>query len=107
MRDPRVLALAIAAVAAAGSIAKAADQMGRSRPLLSRYLNDDLDGVEMIEERIVKYFDRRQCPHTDAEVAPDVCRRKALAPEPFGGNARLAHWKTCQSCPHKPEKEIP
>lgn len=106
MRDSRILALAQGAVHAAGSIAAAATAMGMSRPYLSRYLNDDLDGVEPIETTIVKYHDRRHCPHTGAEVEPDVCRRKALAPEPFGGSERLAHWVTCQTCPNKPAKDI-
>ncbi len=105
MRDPRVLALAQGAVATAGSIAAVAIELGISRPYLSRYLNDDLDGVEPIEATIVKRYDRRLCPHTGLEITPDVCIRKALAPQPFGGKERLAHWITCQTCSNKPESQ--
>jgi hypothetical protein len=105
MRDSRVVALAQAAVGNAGSIAAAAAAIGISRPYLSRYLNDDLDGVDSIEDAIKKHYDRRACPHTGTEVTPDVCHRKALTPEPFGGSARNAQWTTCQTCPHKPVKE--
>lgn len=106
MRDARLLTVAQAAVASAGSIAAAAMAIGVSRPYLSRYLNDDLDGVEQIEAKIAQHYDRRQCPHTGVEITPDVCQRKALSPEPFGGGARLAQWNTCQTCSHKPTKEI-
>lgn len=63
MRNPRILALAQAA-ADATTIAAAAAAMGISRPYLSRYLNDDLEGVEQIEAKIALYYDRRLCPHT-------------------------------------------
>lgn len=105
MRNPRILALAQAA-ADANTIAAAAAAMGISRPYLSRYLNDDLEGVDQIEAKIALYYDRRVCPHTGVEITSDVCQRKALAPEPFGGGARLAQWITCQTCSHKPMKEI-
>ena len=106
MRDSRILAIAQGAVQSAGSIAAAAMAMGISRPYLSRYLNDDLEGVDVLEATIARYHDRRLCPHTGAEVTPDVCRRKALAPEPFGGGARLAYWITCQTCVNKPAKDV-
>lgn len=105
MRDPRVLEMALQAVKSLSSIAAAAAAMGVSRPYLSRYLNDDLIGLDGIETAIKKYCDRRECPHTLVVITPDVCRRRALAPQPFGGGARLAHWNTCQTCPNKPSKE--
>lgn len=107
MRDQRVLVLAQQAVANAKSIAAAATSMGVSRPYLSRYLNDDLENNQHIEATIVKHCDRRECPHTHLVITPDVCARKALAPEPFGGLARHAQWVTCQTCPHKPAKAVP
>jgi hypothetical protein len=105
MRDARVVEMAEAAVKTAGSIAAAAAAMGMSRPYLSRYLNDDLIGLDGIETAIKKFCDRRECPHTKIEITPDVCRRKALAPTPFGGTARLAQWNACQVCTNKPSEE--
>jgi hypothetical protein len=102
-RDPRILGLAQEAVARLGNITKVASAIDFSRPYLSRYLNNDLDGVEEIEKRLIDHYDRRVCPHTEVEITPDECRSRALSPKPFGGNARLAYWTRCQSCPHQPE----
>lgn len=106
MRDPNILALAQRAVAAAGGIAIAAASMGISRPYLSRYLNDDLDNPKPVEAVIAKRYGIRLCLHSGMEIEAEACRRKALAPKPFGGSARLAHWNTCQRCPNKPEGEV-
>ncbi len=86
-------------------IAGVADELGYSRPALSRYLNGDYPSVAKMETAILQRYNRRVCPHTGAEIGPDVCLKKALAPKPFGSAARERHWLTCQSCPHKPAKE--
>lgn len=103
-RNPHALALARTA-AEADSIAAVAEALGYSRPAVSRYLSGGYPSPGPIEAAILSYYDRRHCPHVGEEVAPEYCRRKALAPEPFGGNARLVHWQACRQCPHKPEKE--
>lgn len=105
-RDPRIVGLAQEAVARLGSTAKVALSIDVSRPYLSRYLNNDLDGVKDIEKRIAEHFDRRICPHSQIEITPDECHRRARSPKPFGGNARLAYWNSCQSCPHQPELKL-
>lgn len=103
-RNPHALALARAAVEAS-SIAAVAVALGYSRPAVSRYLSGGYPSLGPIEAAIVSRYDRRHCPHIGAEVSPDYCRQRALAPEPFGGNARLAHWQACQRCEHKPKED--
>lgn len=100
-RNPHALALVRAAVEAS-SINAVAAEIDYSRPAVSRYLSGDYPSLGPIEAAIVSRYDRRHCPHIDEEVAPEYCIRRALAPQPFGGNARLAHWQACQRCEHKP-----
>ena len=101
------MTLALAAVARdPRKIAGVAEALGYSRTALSLYLNGKYAGVEAIEHAIVNHFDTRDCPHTGEEIAAVVCRRRALAPQPFGGTARLAQWETCQTCPHKPIQPV-
>ena len=102
--DSRALALVRAAVESS-NIAAVANALGYSRPALSRYLSGGYPSPGPIEAAILSYYDRRLCPHIGEEVSAETCRRRALAPKPFGGNARLAHWQACQRCPHKPEED--
>jgi len=103
-RNPHALALARAAVESA-SITAVAEALGYSRPALSRYLSGAYPSPGPIEAAIVSRYDRRQCPHIGCEVPPEYCHQRALAPEPFGGRARLLHWQACQQCPHKRKEE--
>lgn len=108
-RNPHALALVLAQVAKPkSSVATVARQIDYSRPALSRYIHNDLPNPRLIEAAILDRLDRRQCPHAGEEIEAEECRKKALAPRPFGGTARLTWWMACQSCPHKPiqaEKE--
>lgn len=104
MRDPRILALAQAAVAAAGSVTAVAIKIGYNRATLSRYLNEpDYPSPATVEKKLAALLDRITCPHTGQETGHDECSRRANAPKPCGGIARARHWATCQTCPHKPQ----
>lgn len=98
----RAMVLAAVAKHPSGITGVAAD-IGYSRSALSRYLGGSYPADQKIEAAIVSFFDRRMCPHLNREVGPDMCRRKALAPQPYGGRERLAHWQECQRCRHKPK----
>lgn len=91
------------------SLSLVAQEIGYSRTAVSLYRAGKYQADPApIEAAIVKAYDRRICPHTSESIEPAACVRKALAPKPFGGSARLAWWKACQTCPHKPaqpEKE--
>jgi len=105
MTDPRTL-LAAAAKAHPRKLAGVAAELGYSRPALSRYVNGSYGNAAKLEAAIVLRYDRRDCPHTGEEISPEVCRRRALAPKPYGGEARERQWQACQSCPNKPAKEV-
>lgn len=78
-------------------------EIGYSRTAVSRYVSGTYGaGVEIIESAILERYDRRDCPHTGKEIDPQSCRRKALSPRPFGGQARERQWESCQACSHNP-----
>lgn len=82
-------------------------EIGYSRTAVSLFLSGTYGAdLNNIESAILAAYDKRDCPHTGDPVAATVCRKKALAPKPFGGNARLDWWNTCQTCPHKPEVNL-
>lgn len=93
--------------AAAGAhprgLAGVADVLGYSRPALSRYVNGSYGGTEKLEAAIYEHYQGlRTCPHDGEEIPVAACRKRAHAPEPYGGNARHAAWLACQRCPLKP-----
>jgi len=102
----RAFELAFDQIAAGKTRQQIAVDIGYSRPTISRFMSGTYGkGVEKVEAAILKAYDKHDCPHTGEAVASDICRKKALGPKPFGGNARQIWWATCQACPHKPTQE--
>lgn len=94
-----------AQIAAGKSLQQIGDEIGYSRTTVSLYNSGQYrSGVACLEAAILKAYDKRTCPHTEALIEPEVCTRKALSPKPFGGSERLAWWTCCQRCPNKPEQ---
>lgn len=104
MSDPRTL-LEVAVAANPRGKAGVADEIGYSRTAVSLYLSGEYRSPKKLEAAVISRYDRRHCPHTGEDTGPDICRRRALSPKPYGGNARERQWQACQSCPHKPAKE--
>jgi len=101
--DARALLQAAAAVHPRG-LAGCAQELGYSRPALSRYMNGSYGIGAKLEAAIYeRYQGLRRCPHDGEEVPIAHCRRRAHAPEPYGGNARHAAWRACQTCPYQPQ----
>jgi len=72
------------------------------RTQISRVLGGyDCGDMDKFERTVRRHFERRTCPHTGREIDNEECRRRATAPQPFGGIAREKHWATCQVCQHK------
>lgn len=91
--------------AAGKTITQIAEEVGYSRTALSLFLAGRYErDSRKLEAAVVRTYDRRLCPYLGEEVDPELCVRKALAPKPFGGRARLAWWLACQKCPHRPEE---
>lgn len=100
----RALDLALAQQAAGKTIQQIANDIGKGRTAVSLWIRGVYQANgKNIEAAVIKAYDRRDCPHTGNEIAPDVCRKKALGAKPFGGSERRAWWLCCQTCPHKPE----
>lgn len=98
----RALELLRAQLAAGKTLTELAELIGYSRTTVSLYASGKYERPDQVEAAILRALDVHLCPHICEPVAPDVCRRKALSPKPFGGSARLAWWSTCQTCQHKP-----
>lgn len=83
-----------------------AARIGYSRTAVSLYAAGKYDrDCTALEAALLRAYDIRTCPHINETVTAEICRRKALAPRPFGGRDRLAWWTCCQTCPHRPEEQ--
>ena len=78
-----------------------------SRALLSRVLspNDPTGMSAKLAQRVIDcYHVVPACPYNGLARPRSECRRLALGPAPTHNPLAMQIWKTCQSCPHKPEK---
>ncbi len=98
----RALELLRAALDAGKTLTEVAALTGYSRTTVSLYASGKYYNAAAVEEALIRALDVHLCPHIGEPVAPELCRRKALAPKPFGGTARLEWWSACQRCAHKP-----
>lgn len=100
----RALELLRQQIEAGKPMARIATEIGYSRTAVSLFVNGKYErDSRRLEATIVHTYDRRHCPQLGEEVSPDLCRRKACVPKPFGGTARLNFWQGCQRCPHRPD----
>jgi hypothetical protein len=88
----------------ARGIAGVAERIGFSRPAVSQVLNGVYPAdPAKIAQAVLDHYDHPRCPLVGGdEIDRAVCRRKALRPEPFGGQVLRANWGVCQSCSFKP-----
>lgn len=90
-------------LAAGKTQTRIAEEIGYSRPAVTRYLDGDYGArVGRIEAAILTCYDRRICPEDGQEKPPEHCRRVAWRPRPTGFPDAESLWLTCQTCPHKP-----
>lgn len=96
------------AINAAGKKGKAAVaiRLGYGRSLLSRVCSPN-DPVEMsgkLAQRVIDvYHVIPQCPATGLEQPRSECQRLSKGAPPMHNPLAMRIWKTCQTCPHKPE----
>lgn len=103
--NSKAMDLVFSQIGAGKSKAKIGEEIGYSRPAVSRYMSGTYgESVTAIEAAILKAYDKRVCPHDQEEKQPDQCRRIALRPRPHGFPDAEERWLACQSCPHKPER---
>lgn len=89
-----------------GGMTKAAiaKEIGYERPSISRWINEPGYNGAHIEAAVLARFNRFVCPHLQAEITPKDCAGFALRRCPTSNAREVRHWKTCQTCPHKPEQ---
>lgn len=105
---PDCLTLLRQAVADAGrgGITRVATRLGVSRPYVSQVLNGLRPQIPA--EFAARVIDRlhvvAQCPACNNLPQPRIeCRRLSHGPAPTHNPLAMRIWKTCQTCPHKPE----
>lgn len=95
-------AIVLAQLADGKTKADIAAEIGFSRPSVSRWLNEPGYPGARIEAAVLARFNRFVCPHLGAEITPNDCAGYALRRCPTSNAREVRHWKSCQTCPHKP-----
>lgn len=90
-----------------GGVTHVAARLGVTRSYVSQVLNG-LRPADVPQQFIARVIDRlhvvTECPATLQAQARSECVRLALGDAPTHNPLAMRVWKTCQSCPHKPEK---
>ncbi|AFL76196.1 helix-turn-helix domain-containing protein [Thiocystis violascens] len=97
------LALLHAEVARTDTV-RTAERLGVSRTAVSLLINGKYtaDPTRMYA-LIGDVLGGLHCPHLDADLSRDACRRwHGRATPPAQSAAAVAHWRACQQCPHNP-----
>ena len=84
-------------------------RLGCCRTLLSRILspNDNTPISEALSQKIIDtYHLTPDCPAIQEPIPRSECERIANGPAPMHNPTAMARWKICQTCPHKPVKEV-
>ena len=97
-----LLTQAVARLGTISAVSRALCGDKTKRTQISRVLGGhDCGDMERFERMVRSHFERRLCPHTQTETAPEQCIRRSTSPKPSGGRAREAHWTACQTCEYK------
>lgn len=92
------------------NVTQVAARMGVARKTLSIFVNGSgaygtgKAKPDRIRARYHAAFGRVVCPFSRAEVDGEHCREYALQKAPIHNPFKLEHWRTCQTCPHRPVK---
>lgn len=86
-----------------GSKTALAEELGVSRTLVSLVCHGKYPGkLDAFAARVVEAYDRHLCPALDREISRPACADIAFRPAPTSSPREMRHWRTCQTCPHKP-----
>lgn len=83
-------------------------RLGYGRPLIARTLspNDPLEMSAALADRVIdRLHVIPECPGNFQAMPHSECRRISTGPAPTHHPGHMHIWKTCQTCPHKPEKK--
>ena len=82
-----------------------AKQLNVSVPTISLIMNGKYGGKpDAIRQKVLLRFTQVRCPHTQQTVILLDCQTIAFGQAPTHNPVKMAHWRACQSCPHKPRK---
>lgn len=84
------------------TVSAVAEQLGYSRPAISRVLHGSYRGTRPIAIAVVEKLGVRTCPYLGRGITVEECRRHATFSAASPSHVR--HWKACQACPQKPEE---
>lgn len=95
------------AIDAQGGNKKAvAAEMGVSRTTVSLVASGKYPSpLDAFGTRVIETYDLVPCPALDQRIGRPTCRSYAYADAPTNSPREMRHWRLCQSCPNKPEKE--
>lgn len=89
----------------AGNKAALAAELGVSRTMISLVASGKYPGsLASFARRVVDQLDRYTCTFNGEAVTPITCAEIALHPAPTSSPREMRHWRTCQSCSHKPKQ---
>lgn len=84
-----------------------AEQLGYSRPAISRVLSGTYGSTDKIAAAVLEIYARIDCPHLLTSLAQQTCRDYAARSYRAITAAEVPHWRACKKCPHNPiVKEI-
>ncbi|AOJ13174.1 MULTISPECIES: helix-turn-helix domain-containing protein [Burkholderia] len=87
------------------SQADVARKLDLSRTTISLVLSGKYPGkTDRVAARVLRVFGQVKCTHTAELVTPTVCLDFAARRPPVNNPLALSHWRTCQTCTHRPVK---
>lgn len=89
------------------SIAAAGAKIGRSRTAVSLALAGKYPAKSLAPLRaacVAAFQERFPCPGLGEAITPEECREWAEKPFAATSGARVAMYRACQACPHRPTK---
>lgn len=98
--------LVYARIEEVGSIKKVAEELGYARPSLSLALRDKYVGdTAAIEQKVLETFGHFECPFLKTKISRRQCRAYQERDAPTQNPVEMRHWRVCQNCKYKVEKQ--
>jgi hypothetical protein len=61
--------------------------------------------TDKVAANVLDTFARITCTHTELDITHAECRKLATSNVPTSSPQAMRHWRACQSCIHKGEKQ--
>ncbi|WP_410499675.1 XRE family transcriptional regulator [Chitinibacter sp. S2-10] len=88
----------------ASNIAAVATKLGYSRTSISLVLANKYPGsTAHIEKAVLQRLDTVRCPYVGQNINRQACQETGNGAAPTHNPLKMAYWRACQRCTHKPE----